>query len=149
MPFSPPGGVALSFVFAVAFGGAVGLVAGLFTLPFAAAGRVRDAVEAGPTPELLPNVLLLSAAGGTLFAALHFCLALAHGHGLFAVSGRETVTFVAGGTTALVAAAFLVARGFEAAAEGRTDSVGVGGGCLLAAVGAGYGAAVTVLSFVR
>ncbi|ADQ68500.1 hypothetical protein C499_08437 [Halogeometricum borinquense DSM 11551] len=67
------------FIFDVVFGSGLGMVSGLATLPFVFSERFRAAVEAGPTPELVPNHVALTALGGMLFAALRFAFSLAYG----------------------------------------------------------------------
>ncbi|SFR35138.1 hypothetical protein SAMN04487947_0272 [Halogeometricum rufum] len=149
MPFSPPGGVAFAAVVAVAFGGAVGLVAGLFTLPFAAAGRVRDALSVGPTPEWLPNLLLSAAVGGMSFAAVQFGLRWADAIRLVSAGQRDALVFVSGGALALFAAVSLLARGYQSVSERESQrGVGLGGAVLLLSTGVTYGLATTVLSLV-
>jgi hypothetical protein len=147
MPFSPPGGVAFAAVVAVAFGGAVGLVAGLFALPFAASGRVRDALSVGPTPEWLPNLLLSAAFGGMLFATVRFGLRWADAASLVSPGRRDALVLVCGGALALFAAVFLLARGYQSVAEGESRrAVGLDGAVLLLSTGLTYGVATTVLS---
>ncbi|SFR33261.1 hypothetical protein [Halogeometricum limi] len=148
MPFSPPGGVAFAAVVAVAFGGAVGLVAGLFALPFTTSNRVRDALSVGPTPEWLPNLLLSATFGGMLFATVQFGLRWADAIRLVSRGQRETLVFVTGGALALFSAVFLLARGYESVRTERSDGVGLGGAGLLVSTGLTYGVATTVLSLV-
>ncbi|WP_363464901.1 hypothetical protein [Halogeometricum borinquense] len=137
------------FIFDVVFGSGLGMVSGLATLPFAFSKRFRAAVEAGPTPERIPNYVALTALGGMLFAVLRFAFSLAHVSQLITSAQEVTLLYATGGSLALFVAIFLFARGYQAATEDRIQRVGVGGAVTLFASGATYGVVLTILFLVR
>ncbi|SFF78398.1 hypothetical protein SAMN04488063_0276 [Halopelagius inordinatus] len=136
-------GALLSSVLLAAFGAAIGLFGGVLTLPFLASARVRAAFEAGPTPEWVPNYVLVVAAAGTLETLAYEALvdvqfSLEPGK-TGVTSVHELSAAVVGGSVALFGAMFLFARAREVRGE-----VGVVGS-VLCALGAAWFAAVTVL----
>jgi hypothetical protein len=133
-------GTLVELLLATAVGAGVGLFAGVVTLPALTSTRVRAAFETGPTPEWVPNYVLLAAGGGALEAAVFAAvLRLTPSPGVGMVRFRETLALVLGVALLLFGTAFLWARARE-----TYGSVGNGGVVRLAATAAVYALTTTV-----